>query len=38
MLRDNLAGLIEPMFDSAGAFLKLHSRAVDTNKKKAIGR
>ena len=33
MLRDNLAGLIEPMFDSAGAVLKLRSRAVVTNKK-----
>ena len=34
MLRDNLAGLIEPMFDSAGAVLKLRSRAVVTNKKR----
>jgi hypothetical protein len=33
VLRDNLAGLIEPMFDSAGAVLKLRSRAVVTNKK-----
>jgi hypothetical protein len=38
VLRDNLAGLIEPMFDSAGAFVKLRSRAVDTNKKRVIGR
>jgi hypothetical protein len=31
MLRDNLVGLIEPMFDSAGAFLTC-SRAVCRNR------
>ena len=37
-LRDNLAGLIEPMLGNAGAFVKLRSRAVDPNKKRVIGR